>query len=90
MWKNNGNLDKSEKPPKRFMDDPNFREIYEFGIHSENNPYILWRNWLKNKDEKARESVIKSLPENMDIFKKMRYIGKLAEGLEILEKSGRI
>ena len=90
MWKNNGNLRESEKPPKRFMDDPNFRKIYQFGICSENNPYVLWRRWLEKKDEKAREKVIESLPKDMSIFEKMRYIGKLAEGIEWLEKYGKI
>ena len=90
MWKNNGNLDKSEKPPKRFMDDPNFREIYQFGICSESNPYVLWRRWLEDKDEEAREWVIRNIPKDMSIFEKMRYIGKLAEGIEWLEKHGKI
>ena len=90
MWKNNGNLGESEKPPKRFMDDPNFREIYQFGICSENNPYVLWRRWLEDKDEEAREWVIRNIPKDMGIFKKMKYIGKLAEGIEWLKKHGKI
>jgi len=81
---------KNQYEREKFMNDPNFMEIYEFGNYSENNPYILWLRWLEKKDEKAREKVIESLPRNMDISEKIKYIGKLARGLEILKESGKI
>jgi len=50
----------------------------------------LWRRWLEDKDEEAREWVIRNIPKDMGIFKKMKYIGKLAEGIEWLKKHGKI
>jgi len=87
------NLEKVFRNPeerKSYFRDSYFMEIYEFNNPCKHNPYLLLLKSLEENDEKAREILVEKCLTDKSFEEKIKYIGKLRRGLEILRKLGKV